>query len=138
MYLTKLLKHTGGARVFAARGISICCRPHSRNQMSSLYSYGYNTDKCRPLHSAARAHAPLHPSFPPPMLKHRGMPQQQLSVITQSIIVSRILYAFLAWGGFVSVELKNGINALFKRRKRSGYIHCAMTINDLINRSFSD
>jgi len=34
------------------------------------------------------------------------MPQQKLSVITYSIIVSRILYALPAWGGFLSVELK--------------------------------
>ena len=39
------------------------------------------------------------------LLKHQGMPQQQLSVITYSIIVSHILYALPAWGGFVSVEL---------------------------------
>ena len=31
------------------------------------------------------------------LLKHQGMPQQQLSVITHSIIVSRILYALPAW-----------------------------------------
>jgi len=39
------------------------------------------------------------------LLKHQGMPQQQMSVITYSIIVSRILYALQAWGGFLSVEL---------------------------------
>ena len=40
------------------------------------------------------------------LLKHQGMPQQQLSVITYSIIVSRIQYALPAWGGFLTVELK--------------------------------
>jgi len=40
------------------------------------------------------------------LLKQQGMSQQQLSVIAQSIIVSRILYALPAWGGFLSVELK--------------------------------
>ena len=39
------------------------------------------------------------------------MPQQQLSVITYSIIVSRMLYALPAWGDFISAELKNRINA---------------------------
>ena len=34
------------------------------------------------------------------------MPQQQLAVITQSITVSRILYALPAWEGFLTVELK--------------------------------
>jgi len=40
------------------------------------------------------------------LLKQQGMSQQQLSVIPHSIIVSRILYALPAWGGFLSVELK--------------------------------
>ena len=69
------------------------------------------------------------------LLKHQGMPQQQLSVITHSIIVSRILYALPAWGGFLTVELKNRINAFFKRLRRSGYINCVMTIDDTIDRS---
>ena len=40
------------------------------------------------------------------LLKHQGMPQQQLPVITHPVIVSRILYALPAWGGFLTVELK--------------------------------
>ena len=40
------------------------------------------------------------------LLKHQGMPQQQLAVITHSVIVSHILYALPAWGGFSTVELK--------------------------------
>jgi len=57
------------------------------------------------------------------LLKHQGMPQQQL---THSIIVSRILHALIAWGGFWSVELKNRINAFFKRLRQFGYINCVM------------
>jgi len=45
------------------------------------------------------------------LLKHQGMPQQQLTAVTYSIIVSRILYALPAWGGFISAELINRINA---------------------------
>jgi len=65
------------------------------------------------------------------------MPQQQLSAVTYSIIVSRILYALPTWGGFISAELINRINAYFKRLKRFGYINCIVrpTIDDLINRS---
>jgi len=33
------------------------------------------------------------------------MPVSQLTAITRAIIVSRILYALSAWGGFLSVEL---------------------------------
>jgi len=63
------------------------------------------------------------------------MPQQQLSVITYSIIVSHILYALPAWGGFVSVELKNRINAFFKCLRRFGYTNRVICIDYLINRS---
>jgi len=48
------------------------------------------------------------------LLKHQGMPQQQLAVIAHSIIVSRILYALLAWEGFLTVELKTE-SVFFKR-----------------------
>ena len=34
-----------------------------------------------------------------------------LTAVTYSIIVSRILYALPAWGGFISAELINRINA---------------------------
>ena len=50
-------------------------------------------------------------------------------------LVSRILYALPVWGGFLTVELKNRINAFFKRLRRFGYINCVMTIDDLIERS---
>ena len=39
------------------------------------------------------------------LLRHQGMSGEQLSVVTYSIIVSRILYALPAWGGFLSAEL---------------------------------
>jgi len=67
------------------------------------------------------------------------MPQQQLSVVTYSIIVLHILYALPALGGFLGVELKNRINSFFKRLKRFGYINCTITITititELIDRS---
>jgi len=63
------------------------------------------------------------------------MPQQQLSVITHSIIVSRILYALPAWGGFLSVEFK--IESMpFSSARRFGYMNCNMTIDDLSDRSY--
>ena len=55
------------------------------------------------------------------LLQHQGMSGEQLSVVTYSIIISRILYALPAWGGFLSAELANKINALFRRLKRFGY-----------------
>ena len=66
------------------------------------------------------------------------MSGEQLSV-TYSIIVSRILYALTAtWGGFLSAELTNKINALFKRLKRFGYTTCNITLSDLTDTSGRD
>ena len=62
----------------------------------------------------------------------------QLSVVTYSITVSRILYALPAWGGFLSAELTNKINALFRRLKRFGYTTCNITVSDLIDTSGRD
>ena len=47
------------------------------------------------------------------LLRHRGLPDAQLSVIANAVIVSRLLYALPAWGGFLSVELVNKINVFF-------------------------
>jgi len=41
------------------------------------------------------------------LLRHQGMSGEQLSVVTYSIIVSRVVYALPAWGGFLSTELTN-------------------------------
>ena len=67
------------------------------------------------------------------LLQHQGMSGEQLSVVTYSIIVSRILYALPAWGGFLSAELANKINALFRRLKRFGYTTCNITVLGLID-----
>jgi len=45
------------------------------------------------------------------LLRHQGLPDAQLSVIANVVIISRLLYALPAWGGFLSVELVNRINA---------------------------
>ena len=64
------------------------------------------------------------------LLRHQGM-----SVITYSIIVSRILYALPAWGVFLSAELTNKINALLGA---SSDTTCNITVSDLIDTSGRD
>ena len=54
--------------------------------------------------------------------------EQLLSFVTYSFIVSRILYALPAWGGFLSAEPTNKINALFRCLKRFGYTTCNITV----------
>jgi len=71
------------------------------------------------------------------LLRHQGMSGEQLSVVTYSI-VSRILYALPPWGRFLSAELTNKINALFRRLERFGYTTCNITVSDLIDTSGRD
>ena len=59
------------------------------------------------------------------------MSREQLSVVTYSIIVSRILYALPAWCGFLSGELTNKIDALFRCLKRFGFTTSNITVSDL-------
>jgi len=53
-------------------------------------------------------------------------------LVTYSIIISRIIYALPAWGGFLSTELVGKINALFRRLKRFAYLSCNITVLDLM------
>jgi len=45
----------------------------------------------------------------------------------------RLTYALPAWGGFVSVEQTNRINALLKRCYRYGYVDKVHCMSDLLN-----
>jgi len=72
------------------------------------------------------------------LLHRQGLPDAELSVIAFAVIISRLLYALPAWGGFLSVELVNGINAFFRRMQHFGYLQCCMTVAELMNKSDND
>jgi len=61
------------------------------------------------------------------LLRHQGLPDAQLSVIANAVIISRLLYALPAWAGFLSVELVNRINVFFRRLQHFSYLLCRMT-----------
>lgn len=52
------------------------------------------------------------------LLRAQGLPIRQLSIIYQALIVSRITYAVSAWGGFITKEIINRINAFLRRSKK--------------------
>ena len=72
------------------------------------------------------------------LLRHQGLPDAQLSVIANAVIVSRLLYALPAWGGFLSVELVNRINAFLRRMQRFGYLQSHITVAELMNKCDHD
>ena len=52
------------------------------------------------------------------LLRHQALPDAQLSVIANAIIVSRLFCALRACGRFLSVELVNRISSGGARRKK--------------------
>ena len=72
------------------------------------------------------------------LLKHQGMPIEKLSVVAHSLIVSWILYAFLAWGGFLSAELSGKLDALLRRLRRFGYIRDNRRFIELLDKTDED
>ena len=70
------------------------------------------------------------------LLRAKGLPPPQLQHICQALIISRILYAVSAWGGFLSAELKNRINGFFRRLYRYGYTP-ALVMEQLLRDAYS-
>ena len=54
-------------------------------------------------------------------LKGKGLPAKQLNVVFCAIVMSRILFALHAWGGFLSYDLVAKFDAFFKKALRWGY-----------------
>ena len=58
--------------------------------------------------------------------------------LSHTLLLYLVFYMFYHWGGFLSAELTNKINALFRRLKRFGYTTCNITVSDLIDTSGHD
>ena len=54
------------------------------------------------------------------LLRSQGMPESKLHVIFVALIISRILYALSAWGGFLNSQQINRINAFVRKARRFG------------------
>jgi hypothetical protein len=65
-------------------------------------------------------------------LKRRGMKLNSLEALLKTLIVSRILYAISAWGGFINSAERGRIDAMFMRCKRFGYCKDANTFERLL------
>ena len=66
------------------------------------------------------------------LLRHQGMSSDQIITVAYALILSRIMYALPAWGGFLSAALIDKINAFFKRLKRFRYTSTWYTVSVLI------
>jgi len=61
-----------------------------------------------------------------PILRLAASDLQQLNVVFCAIVMSRILYALPAWGGFLSNELIAKIDAFFKKKAVSWGYSCEL------------
>ena len=55
-----------------------------------------------------------------------------IDTVYQSIVLSRLTYALSAWGGFLSKQLINKIDAFLTRSHRFGYMAKPKALNDML------
>ena len=65
-------------------------------------------------------------------LRCQGLSRQQLSIIFDAIIISRLRYALPAWAGFLTKEAEGRIDAFLRRMFQYGYCCHCYTIRDLV------
>lgn len=64
-------------------------------------------------------------------LRDQGLSPNQLNIVFDAIILSRITYGVCAWSGFLSVELIGRIDAFFRRMFRYGFCKRIITFRDV-------
>ena len=69
------------------------------------------------------------------LLKAQGMPLNSLTVVFQALIVSRISYAISAWGGFLTADLTQRINAFLLRAVKYKVTNNTESFDDLLNKA---
>ena len=67
------------------------------------------------------------------LLRDQGLPQQNLNIVFNSLILSRLQYALPAWSGFLSAESVGMVNSLLKRAFKYSYTNSLYTLEALSN-----
>lgn len=55
------------------------------------------------------------------LLRSQGLPPKQLQAVFTTLILSRITYALSAWGGHLTSQQSQRINAFLKRAQKFGF-----------------
>jgi len=61
-------------------------------------------------------------------LRDQGHSKNQLNIVFDAIILSRITYGVCAWSGFLSAELIGRIDAFLRRMFKYGFCNRKLTI----------
>jgi hypothetical protein len=69
------------------------------------------------------------------LLRQQGLPPDQLNIVYNAIIVSRITYVLPVWAGFLTADLTNRINAMFRKAFRWGFSKQCDNISKLIDQT---
>ena len=64
-------------------------------------------------------------------LRDQGLTINQLNIVFDAIIISRIAYGACAWSGFLSVELIGRIDAFLRRMFTYGYCLRQITFREI-------
>ena len=64
-------------------------------------------------------------------LRWQGLSRRHINTVFQSLIISRLSYALPAWGGFLSKEQINKIDAFLARAHRFGYTLETLNLNNI-------
>lgn len=64
-------------------------------------------------------------------LRDQGLTINQLNIVFDAIILSRITYGVCAWSGFLSSELIGRIDAFLRRMYRYGYCQRLLTFQEI-------
>ena len=65
-------------------------------------------------------------------LKSQGLGIKQLHIVFNALIVSRVLYALPAWGGFLSSDLLNKIVSILRKALNFGYTTEVLNVTDML------
>jgi hypothetical protein len=68
-------------------------------------------------------------------LRNRGLPSTALEAIFNALVVSRIIYAVSAWGGFASASDVQRVDCILKKCKKFGYATRDYCFDDLLYRA---
>ena len=71
------------------------------------------------------------------MLQRRGLPSPSLEVVFNAIILSRIIYALSAWGGFITAHNRSRVDKVLSKAKRYRYCSKLSTFDELLERADS-
>ena len=65
-------------------------------------------------------------------LQLQGLGIKQLHIVFTAFIVSRVLYALPAWGGFLSSHLLNKIDSILRKAHNFGYTTEVLKVTDML------